>query len=86
MKKKNEGGKVLSKVTFKQEYKIDILFLYDLMIILGFRNVIKIKKNQFINFNKYYEDRKFSDTNELVFRILLAYDKWCKDYTLNTNN
>ncbi len=37
------------------------------MILLSFRNVVS--DTTLVNFNKYYEDKKFSDIFELLYRI-----------------
>ncbi|CAK78656.1 unnamed protein product (macronuclear) [Paramecium tetraurelia] len=65
--------------TYSIEKKIDTIFVYDLIIFLCFRNIVKKPQMDCciqINFQKYYEDRKRIEEIEILHRIQKQYQAW----------
>ncbi|EGR32431.1 protein kinase domain protein [Ichthyophthirius multifiliis] len=70
--RKQQG--ILNFQIIKKETGINLLFMYDLIGVLCFRN---IQDCQIINkLNKYYEDKLECDQNEIIYRIDLMHNYW----------
>ncbi|CAD8126994.1 unnamed protein product [Paramecium sonneborni] len=74
-----ETQKPINKHQIYNEKKIDTIFVYDLIIFLCFRNIVKKPQQDCciqINFQKYYEDRKRIEEIEILHRIQKQYQAW----------
>ncbi|CAD8044009.1 unnamed protein product [Paramecium primaurelia] len=74
-----ETQKPINKHQIYNEKKIDTIFVYDLIIFLCFRNIVKKPQMDCciqINFQKYYEDRKRIEEIEILYRIQKQYQAW----------
>lgn len=61
----------IEKSKFLAEFHVDIMFVYDLIVLLCFHNL-----GENPNFEVYYEKRDSAEIQEIVFRIITAYKKW----------
>ncbi|KAM3139804.1 hypothetical protein pb186bvf_008046 [Paramecium bursaria] len=71
-----ETQKVVSKQYLLNDKKIDFIFVYDLIIFICFRHIIKREGQPQINFQKYYEERKRVEEIEILHRIHRQYSAW----------
>ncbi|KAL4500117.1 hypothetical protein ABPG73_011225 [Tetrahymena malaccensis] len=81
---KKKGATLLTKQLIQQQTGIDIHLVYDLISCIVFRQDFKQQEAN-IKLSQYYEEKRKCDTEELMFRIEIAYNEWIilKNYPTN---
>ncbi|KAL4502412.1 hypothetical protein ABPG72_011999 [Tetrahymena utriculariae] len=84
LEERKKGAIVLTKQFIEQQTGIDIHLVYDLLSCIVFRQFFK-QQDINIKLSQYYEEKRKCDTEELMFRIEIAYNEWIvkKNYPIN---